>query len=571
MPAPGIRQRRIVGGSLTNRPSRRKRTSLNLTNTSKKEGFAQALEEYMEHSKKSLDANSRQRPDDKQETYAGGSGINNQIIDPPYNMYALAKLPNNNSVLKQCIDVMVTNIESNGYRLEYTGEKGKEQDREVLAEHNNLKNFLDNPNGDYSLIDLRERLRQDYETFGNSYVEVIRDNTGKITRMYQIPAYTMRVGALGDTLVDSKVRVIGVDGNYYDKDVKKRFRKYAQMINGTYTYFKEFGDTRHMNSTTGEYSGNVSRSNEATEIFHFAEYNPGSPYGLPRWFNQLPAIMGSREAELTNLDYFQENAVPAMSVTVAGGYLTDETMDAIDEAFTNIRGRAAQNRVLVIEAAGDLEAADENGRLPAPKVEMKPLHEERQGDALFQNYEAKCMEKIRSSFRLPPIFIGLAEEYNRATADQSMIMAESQIFGPERRKIDDFINIHIISNFKPKYWKFKSLPPRIAGADEIMRTVEGLSDIGAITPNVAINLSNEMLDMALKPIQEEWGDRPFFLTQAQAQHGMFGDIGIGQNRDRGGNVPANPERTDEVVKNDAYESKVKERKQRRKLTKDTFS
>lgn len=479
---------------------------------------------------KYIESSSNQRPEDTQETYDNsGSLFNSGVINPPYNLYALAKLPNNNAILRQCIDVMVTNIESNGYRLEYIGPKGKEKSEEVLAEKRNLTNFLENPNGDYSLIELRERLRYDYEVFGNAYVEVIRDKSQKIKSIYHIPAYTMRLTTVDPNVVEATTRVMGSDGQYYIKKYNKRFRRFAQYMNGKYIYFKEFGDPRTLNPTTGEFKANTAFANSATEIYHFSEYAPGTGYGLPRWFNQLPAIMGSREAELTNLDYFQENAVPAMAITVSGGYLTDETMESIETAFTNIRGRSAQNRVIVIEAAGDIDAADEHGRLPAPKLEIKTLHEDRQGDALFQNYEKACMDKIRSSFRLPPIFLGMSQDYNRATADQSMIMGESQIFGPERRKIDEFINGKILANFQPRYWMFKSLPPRIAGATDLMNTVKTLSDVGALTPNAAINITNETLDMNLQPIKEEWGDRPFFITQAQAQNGMFGDIGVGDN------------------------------------------
>lgn len=520
------RQKRVgVGGIETVR----KRTLDSIATHRPQDSFAMAFKNYHETLTKSLSSGANQRPDDAQETFSGGgAAFGAGIINAPYNLYALSKLPNNNSILKQCIDVMVTNIHSNGHRLEYIGPKGEEESKEAQAEKNNLTNFLENPNGDYSMIEMRERLGADYETFGNAYIEVLRDRSGKIVGVYHIPAYTMRLTNYDRNITTSTARVLGVDGKYYTKTYKKRFRRFAQYLNGQYVYFKEFGDPRALNPRTGEF-GEVSFDQSATEIFHFAEYSIGSPYGMPRWFNQLPAIMGSREAELTNLDYFQENAVPAMAIMVAGGFLTDETMTAIESAFTNIRGRSAQNRVVVIEAAGDVEASDEHGRLPAPKLELKPLHEDRQGDALFQNYEKNCSDKIRSSFRIPPIFLGMSSDYNRATADRSLILGESQIFAPERRKFDDFMNIKVLSNFEPRFWKFKSLAPKIAGAEDIAVTVKTLSTAGAITPNAAINLSNEMLDLDIKPIQEEWGNRPFFLTQAQAQHGLFGDIGIGTN------------------------------------------
>lgn len=491
---------------------------------------------------KAIDEGSNQRPNDDQETFSnGGVNFGEGIIAPPYNLYALAKLPNNNSILKQCIDVMVTNIESNGYRLEYIGEKEHQETPESKREYNKLKAFIESPNGDYSLTELRERIRQDYETFGNAYVEVLRTSNGSIKSLYHIPAHTMRVCAYGGSApVNASANVRNADGNYTKKTYKKRFRRFVQVVNGSNVFFKELGDPRLLNPLNGKYEDDLKFEDSATEIYHFAEYNPGSPYGLPRWFNQLPAIMGSREAELTNLDYFQENAMPAMVVLVSGGGLTQESMEGINSTFTNIRGRSAQNRVLVIEAVGDPEAADDTGKIPAPTVTIKPLVDDRQGDGLFQNFEKMCADKIRAAFRIPPIFLGLSADYNRSTADRSLIVGESQIFSPERRKFDDFFNEKILSDFLPKHWRYKGLPPRASGTVEIMLAVQGLSSVGAITPNSALNLANEMLDLNLKPIEDEWGDRPFFITQAQAQHGLFGDIGVGENKETGGGSAPNP-------------------------------
>lgn len=479
---------------------------------------------------KSIGEDSRRRPEEHQETFSNGGALQGEIT-PPYNMYALAKLPFNNNVLGQCIDVMVTNIESYGFRLEYIGPEGEEKSEEALNEKNELRAFLDYPNGDYSLTELRMRLRQDYETFGNSYMEVTRDKTGKIRSLYHLPAHTMRVVTHDREYTESFSRVRDDDGNYRDKPYRRRFRRYIQKIGGVRTYFKEFGDPRNISVLDGSATNqNLPFAETASEVVHFSRYNPGSPYGLPRWFNQIPSIMGSREAELTNLDYFSENAIPAMVVMVAGGHLTEESMDAIEQTFTNIRGRAAQNRVAVIEAAGDIEAASEDGKVPTPKISLESLSSERQGDALFQEYDHKCREKIRSSFRLPPIFIGESREYNRATSEQSMIMAESQIFAPERRKIDEFFNTKILTQFEPRFWRFKSMPPRVAGTDDLIATIKGLSSVGAITPNAAVNLVEELLDIPVNYIKEKWGDVPFFITQAQAQNGFFGDIGVGRNR-----------------------------------------
>ena len=39
---------------------------------------------------------------------------------------------------------------------------------------------------------------------------------------------------------------------------------------------------------------------------------------------------------------------------------------------------------------------------------------------------------VWSSFRLPPIFVGITSDYTRATASESREVAEEQVFEPER-------------------------------------------------------------------------------------------------------------------------------------------
>ena len=48
------------------------------------------------------------------------------------NLEALRRLPDQNNVLRQCIDAYVTNMDAFGYRLEYMGEEGKEEDEELV-------------------------------------------------------------------------------------------------------------------------------------------------------------------------------------------------------------------------------------------------------------------------------------------------------------------------------------------------------------------------------------------------------------------------------------------------------
>lgn len=440
------------------------------------------------------------------------------LIEPTYSFYSLMKLPTENSMLQQCIAAMVTNIDGHGHRLMYVGPEGQEESSEALAEKQNLENLFNYPNDDYSFQELRTRIRRDYETLGNAYIEVGRDSKGHIVMLSHVPAHTLRMTVRDRNRVEVEVNVPR-DGKPTSK-VGKRFRRFVQNVNNRKVYFKEFGDPRIIDPNTGLTSVSLTLENSATEIYHFSQYTPGSAYGMPRWFHQLPAIMGGRQAELTNLEFFKDNAIPAALVFVSGGLLTDESIESIEAYFSQARGRQSMNRVAVIEAQGDPSTAPESGAVPIPKVEMRTLTGERQGDALFQQYEKNNEDKVRSAFRLPPLYVGQSGDYTYATAKTSFEVAEGQVFGPERAAFDEVMNQKIVSSFKAKYWAFRSQPQRLASREDILKALSNFERVGALTPNVTIGLCNEFFDLEIKPVGEAWGDYPFELVKLMVQTGQ---------------------------------------------------
>ncbi len=469
---------------------------------------------------------SKQMDDEFQEYYGSGNIVYGQgrVIQPPFNYYTLMKMPLENNTLRQCIDAMVTNIDGNGYRLEFIGKEGEESSEEAKKERDLLTAFITNINDEYGFTILRKRSRQDYESIGNRTWEIIRAANGKISRIYHLPAHTIRM-TLKDkeaTLIEKKVPD-GAGGETTIR-IRKHFRRYVQLVGDKLRFFKEFGDTRTINPDTGQIDNTLSFQDGATEVYHSCIYTAGTPYGLPRWFHQLPSIMGSREAELTNLDFFQENAIPAMAVLVSGGFITEESIQVLEDNFQRKRGRKNMNRVAIIEATSDIQSAGDDGRLPTPRVELKPLQDDRQGDALFQQYDKNNAGKVRSAFRLPPLYLGDSSDYTKATAYVSMTIAESQVFGPERKDFDEFFNREILSQFAPKYWKFRTLPPRVGGRDEIIQAIHTLTKVGAITPNDAVDVANDLLDLDLTPFDKPWANYPLPITTMLANKGKLKGI-----------------------------------------------
>jgi PBSX family phage portal protein len=471
----------------------------------------------------------QQIPDPFTGFYGGGNTNSDgspRIIEPEYCPSDLISLPGMSSTLSPCIDAMVTNCELTGFSLVYEGKEGKQASKEAKEERDRILGLLSYPNPDEPLIIIREKIRKDYESVGWAALEVTRSHEGEITGFYHVPAHSLRmtVKDTNETLIKA-YRYVGNSLKHFQ--AKKRFRRWVQLVGSRQkVYFKEFGDPRPIFSETGGIAKKGTPTNElATELVVFSQFTPGFAYALPRYINQIPAILGSREAELTNLHFFKDNAIPAMAVLVSGGYLTDDTMKNLQDRFQANRGRKSFHKVLIIEAQVDDESKDAaDGPVEHPRLEFKTLSHDRQQDALFLEYEQSNANKIRSAFRLPPIFIGLTSDYTRATATASLELAENQVFAPERAKFDAIFNTTVLLDVDkpPRYWRMRSNGGKVVGATSISETLMRLEKVGACTPNVAIQMARTFLNMDIELVDKEWGDMPFEFTKALLKNGNMG-------------------------------------------------
>jgi PBSX family phage portal protein len=506
--------------------------SVILSDVQRQLNYYMASKDPVYTSLKSFESNQIKDPFEGQYYSIGLGEGESTIIEPPFSFSSLQKIPNENNIVKQCIDAMVTNIECTGYSLEYVGPDKQNESELAKKERSRIEEILEQPNADQNLIEVRKQLRTDLETFGNCFLEVVRNPAGEISALYHISCATMRVCKQEEEsrLVEQKVLR---NGEYVSIKRYKRFRRFVQKVGSKKVYFKEFGDDRDILWKTGQFSeqsrdGEASNESDlANEIIWFKIYAPGELYGLPRYINQLPAIKGSREAELVNLQFFKDNAVPALALLINGGTLTASAVNNLKEYLYAKVGREAINKILILEAKGDIEGASDDGKINRPEMSLQPLGQSRQSDELFQEYDDNNRKKVQSSFKLPDILIGRSSDYNRATSKEAIIMAEAQVFSPERNSIDEIINKKILldeSNTPTRFWKVKSNPTRVVSPDQVSALVKTLDSVGGMTPNKAIELSNQFFGLEMDILNEEWGDYPFEIAKELAKKGELKGI-----------------------------------------------
>ena len=443
------------------------------------------------------------------------------VLPTPYNVGRLFQLIDQSNMLRQCIDAYVTNTVLTGWEVEPLNRGRKVDDGEVSE----LESFLEHANSEESLSDVMEKVVRDRESCGFGFLEVIPDAVDNVSLLRHCPALWTRLCAKDPTEVLIEYSIFRGRRVSTVKEFR-RFRRFVQIINGQQVWFKEFGDPRRMDYSNGAFEGQggFDPRRAATSIIHFK--NPSNDsYGVPRWINQLPSIIGSREAEEVNMRYFQDNTVPPMLLLVGNGRLTTQSYRELTRALNDDGvGKDRQNKIMLLEAVGEGDSLD--GKSSAIELKVEKLTDARQSDGLFRAYDEANMGKVRSSFRLPPITVGMSQDVNFATASTSAFVAESQVFGPERTKIDGTLNKLLVNGkvgMRMGTVKLVSRIPAITSPEMLIKTLTALNVMGAVTPRQAQKAANKVLQVELEAYPEkgqegyaDWMDQPLVIT-AQEQ------------------------------------------------------
>ena len=455
-----------------------------------------------------------------------------RVIGPPIELYALATMEENSAELGKCITAYEINIEGFGGRL-----LNREMPKDTLAKHKEevevqrrkLTDLLERPNPDDTFTQLRRKLRRDREATGNAYLElVLASDHVSVASMKHIESHTMRITKEDDDATLMTTRIVDpVTGESRDRLFYKRFRRFVQERHGKQVFFKEWGDPRIVDMTTGlaykdEAAATVAKlekSNWANPVKHFRIYCAHSPYGLPRYIGNLFSAYGSRASEEINFKTLKNNAIPNMVVMVSGGaMLTEGTIQRIQE-FVNSQIKQTDNysKILLLEAEAKDELAAAGGS--TAKIEMKPLKDAQHSDELFQNYDKNNRDKIRECFRLPPLLIGRSEGTNKSTSEAARKLAEEQVFAPERAESDaDFAQLFLDMGLH--FWVYRSFSPIVTDSKDLVDVLSSTEKAGGITPNLARQILEEILNRPVPQYDKDSTpfdpDVPFSLTMAEA-------------------------------------------------------
>ena len=365
---------------------------------------------------------------------SGGPAILAASIAPE----RLERLVAENNALEPCIAAMVTNISCTGYRLVLKGGNEADITEERKTKRAHIEEFFNEVSPRKSMLRVRKELRRDLHTTGNSYAVIERTITGELAFVKRAPAKSMRMVQL-DAAVPVTITMMR-GGKEVTLTTSRSERRFVQKIGTKLVYYKEFGASRDLDRTTGKWASEGTKlpaAKRAHEVIHEKDIEDvKSPYGIPRWLPQLPSVLGSRLAEEYNLAFFHSGGVPPVMIFI-GGLISEPVQKAID-SFLSGGASDKQRRVAIeIPSGGDLDK-DAGAKVTVEKFGSQDA------DSTFEVYDEKCEKRVRRSFRLPGIFLGMADSYNFASAHASYVVAEAQVFSTERDEEDESINMTIM-------------------------------------------------------------------------------------------------------------------------------
>jgi PBSX family phage portal protein len=497
-------------------------------------------------------------------------------IAPPYNLSTLCEIAECSAALRPNVEAYATNIDGNGHHFEPVIDLESDDIIEQIAqaiyvermaardagqyvpaviptseevearlsviedamrvERFRLGQFFEGCTIEESFITLRKRTRQDLEVTGNGAWEVLRDSAGQVVQFSYVSAHTLRLLPQGREFVEVVVPVRVSPISVRNEKLKRRFRRFVQVVEQSTVYFKEYGDPRIMSSNTGRFFETVDAMKRAepkavlaTEIVHFKIHAPRTAYGIPRWIGSLLNVLGMRQADEVNFLYFENKSVPPLALLVSGGRVSADSANHIRDFIENeIKGKRNFHKILVIEAepaTGNEGDPLASGRM---KLELKPLTQAQQSDALFQKYSERGMDVVGMQFRLSRMLRGDVRDFNRATADAALEFAEAQVFGPERTEFDFFMNRVVLGSLGIRFWRFASNSTVVRDPKILSEIITNLTNANVLVPNDARRLAAELVFASPLPkIDADWVYQPVMLSQ----------VGIPLDGSRDGVIP----------------------------------
>ena len=363
----------------------------------------------------------------------------NGLVDIVYPGDAFLALYESNTTFYACVNQIANDVAGIGWDLHLKPKKNKNE-----AEFKTATDFLDQINPDIKLRQLFKELMVDWGTIGYLGIEVVRNKAGKISRLYRVPAHTIRIH-------ESK-------------------KKFCQLRDNKKIWFSLLGEGK-ISAKTGE---EISKGKAANEMVFYKNFYPKSDYyGAPNIIAAVGDVVGLISSRDYNINFFTNYGVPTAIITLSGEWSADAERK-IEQFFkTEVKGVENAHRALVLSENEDC------------KVDITPIDTEVK-EASFQIFEQTRKENILTAYSMPPERVGvrIVGELGGNVAAEATKTYISGVVDPLQRDMEDILN-RILSELGINSYEFKFCDVDIRDTETVTKYLTRQIEHGIRSPNEA--------------------------------------------------------------------------------------
>lgn len=430
-----------------------------------------------------------------EDPFAGVSAYGTLVRKPPYSMEQLVLLAESHPVHAAALEQKAMDVIASGIQLEPIEDDANDEVRDAILE------WLDGLAAEATLIEILNAMWLDYETVGWGVLELGRDPSGIIKKIWHVPAHTVRAHQ------DNK--------------------RYVQMRHGKVVWFKRWNamPEQILASDGRQAWESVGHDKLANEFLVFRKPSRRSTwYGIPAYIAALGHITLAIAARDFNIKFFSNAREPRHMIVISG--VNEEKVDALlgdleEELKTQHGAGSDPHRNLLLALGGDqVDVVIKSMALP-------------QNDLHFTRLLELTDRNILIAHRMPPDRLGFVTRGSlggSVTAD--IIFAyKNGVISPGQSVLADRLNRFLGVEYPKAQGADAAQKPSWKITLEDMDLSDEMMDTKVVAEQIKINLmtlnegrerlgmeSRDGLDMTLQEFMAEHGATPAVMAAATADN-----------------------------------------------------
>lgn len=441
---------------------------------------------------------------------------------------------------------------------------------EMMQEHYRLQTFVQagfQGKGVQSLRTGFAEQEHDRAILGWSGVTVFREGGPVTTGMPGVPKALGRFQAVKArfTKPDQKptpvpVPVVAEDGKVLWIEEMRHFRRILFQdtrtgigVGGKSCWYREYGDWRTMDSITGKrspgyrrippmeafapgrYNGGYMPRNgvPSLEVMTWATSFPGAdPYGVSGWHSELLSVDTAREAALLLLSHLK-SGLHSVILAAANRPFEQASAEAavakIDELGRGRQGLGAMVLLSLVPSDSSAPSAIPAGLMDGPTADrgrliLHELNTKLPPEVMNGTVKTTTGESFARAERIPDLLLGKSGEYNFATAAAAWTVVNRLVFSPHHEEREAFLD-RLLVEMGIQNWRLQVISPEWKDPPEAVGIATVASQSSGLSPNLALRLLSDVVDVPFKPFSEWWAEVPMaILTHILASPDPAGSL-----------------------------------------------